>query len=446
MWGFVYQTEPDSLMRFAGRGPSHTLKHGGSHHDYSCDQVFNGIRSVYDVARQENDKARRLFQNMDQRVDELLNFFAVGAARLVELLPHLENNKVLHLGSPTLALAKVSPTFVAFHDPTSHEDCEKAFNKQRERLDSAKGVVRVIVKNLHVLRCVKSQLVPQRMGGRRACVDKVMAFLGRHHFLQISSSFHSFTWEELPPHPVVQDVVHEEAAASIDEHMAAMNLEHKLADAVTWLNEPVSIRVASSGNPQQTEKIFLLEYSRHPESFRKALCEGAPLQACRLALEEANHKYILGSGAKVFVHPHQYACALVAVTELGMDLRPFHVIVSESFQYHVEACLNDLSYRQGARIKRRSTILDRTSPCDEAAEADLAAVAGDGVNDAADADRQEAPQHLNLCDLDMPLIEKQTFICEAPRRRNPESVTQSTTEAHLGGLNPRRVLPASLSD
>ena len=40
---------------------------------------------------------------------------------------------------------------------------------------------------------------------------------------------------------------------------------------------------------RQVEPIILLEYSRHPESFRKALLEGLDLKSCRDALALAGH-------------------------------------------------------------------------------------------------------------------------------------------------------------
>ena len=49
------------------------------------------------------------------------------------------------------------------------------------------------------------------------------------------------------------------------------------------------------------ERIFLLEYSRHPDDFRQALCQGVPLEEIWQALQNAKRSWVLPSGAKAFV-------------------------------------------------------------------------------------------------------------------------------------------------
>ena len=46
------------------------------------------------------------------------------------------------------------------------------------------------------------------------------------------------------------------------------------------------------------ERIFLLYYSRHPDEFRQALCQGALLEECRQALQKAKRFWVLPSGAR----------------------------------------------------------------------------------------------------------------------------------------------------
>lgn len=425
MWGFVWVLHPDNLMRFADRGPNHTVKFHSSHHDFPCDEIPNGMRSVDQVVRQENEKARRLFAVVSERTDNLAEKFPMVAHRLVDMLPYIENNMIVQLGSPVLSLPVPSGSWSRFQDTTSFFDVETAYSEQQQRHSNAKGGFITLVRSLHLVRCLRD-LGRQRLSSHSHCVDKIFMYVGRAALLPRISGF---VYDEVAAPAVTQEVSHPDPPATIDEQLASLNLEHKFADNVIVLNEADPGAVI---NEPETEPIHLLEYNRHPEAFLKALSEGEPLRKCRAALEGAGRKWLLGSGAKVFVHPSQYAQALVAIVEQGIDLRPFHVIVAESFEYHVEACLTDLSYRQGARIKKRRVI-------------DEAPVVGDSGKAAEEA--SSAPEmDVDTEEDGFPLVEKKTFICMVPRLRNPQSVTQSTTEAHSGGVNPRRICVVALSD
>eukprot|EP00406_Dinophysis_acuminata_P037331 CAMPEP_0179371212 /NCGR_PEP_ID=MMETSP0797-20121207/85602_1 /TAXON_ID=47934 /ORGANISM="Dinophysis acuminata, Strain DAEP01" /LENGTH=510 /DNA_ID=CAMNT_0021087043 /DNA_START=69 /DNA_END=1601 /DNA_ORIENTATION=+ len=425
MWGFVWHLYPDRPMRFASRGPDHTVRSGCHHHDYWCDMGWNGTRSVENVIRQENEKARRVLEDLTNRITASVGRFSMGVDRLLNMLPHIENNLILQVGSPALLLPD-QPTLMPFHDTASQMDCEAAFDKQYHRLHESQGALRSLVTSIHLVRCLQLQVGRQRLDDRRQCIEKLFAFLGRAHFLPKVSGF---MCKEVDAPPVIEEVQHSEPAATVDEHMASVNVEHKLADNVTALRAQGPAEHApgaDAGSPAETEEIHLLEYSRHPESFRRALCEGPPLQPCRSALEAAGHRHLLGSGAKMFVHPDQYVQTCVAIVEQGFNLRPFHVVVAKSLEYHVEACLADLSYRQGARVKRRTVIHETGAPGDNGSPSSVEA-----ASDGSDADEEHGYS--------------KTFLCAAPPRRNADSVTQSTTEAHSGGLNPRRVRAASLS-
>mmetsp|Transcript_27144 Transcript_27144/g.51106 ORF Transcript_27144/g.51106 Transcript_27144/m.51106 type:complete len:517 (-) Transcript_27144:182-1732(-) len=434
LWGFVWHLSPDIFMRFAGRGPHHTVRSGCRHHDYWCDMNPNGMRAVAQVVQQENAKAKRIFSDVSKHTEDLVHKFSIGAGRLVQMLPEIEKNMILELGCPALSLPD-APDFPGFHDHASYADCEKALSQHYNRQSEARSALHDLVTRLHIVHCLQGQLSPQRMAGRKHCLDTVLAFLGRASLLPRISGF---VCKELEAPPVIDEVQHSEPAAAIDEQMGSMNLEHKLADNLTALNDQ-----DSKGNGMghdanfevKMEQIHLLEYHRHPEAFRKALCEGPPLQQCRAALEESGCKWLLGSGAKIFVHPHQYSQTLVAIVEQGFELRPFHVIVAESFEYYVEACLSDLSYRQGARVKHRTRLLEVDAAGDEGTvKSKEWQVFEDSASDEEDS---EEPN--------IPLVIKKTFICVAPCRRNPQSVTQSTTEVHSGGMNPRRVCVSSFS-
>ena len=79
---------------------------------------------------------------------------------------------------------------------------------------------------------------------------------------------------------------------------------NELHDRIRYLTRIRALDGAGKAG-REVEPIILLEYSRHPESFRKALMEGLDLKSCRDALALARHSCELPGGAKMFVHPHQ---------------------------------------------------------------------------------------------------------------------------------------------
>lgn len=157
MWGFVWTLNPGGMMSFSGRGRDHAVRPGSMHHDYPCDMCPNGRRSVYEVVRQENDKARRLFSNFSKRTEEVVDQFCTVARRLVDILPEVEHGTVLQLGSPVLSLP--DPVgFITFQDQASHEDSAAAFYKQKERYQGAKYALKSLVGSLIMFAFLKVTL------------------------------------------------------------------------------------------------------------------------------------------------------------------------------------------------------------------------------------------------------------------------------------------------
>lgn len=440
MWGFVWHLSPDQLMRFASRGPDHTVRSGCQHHPYWCDMDRNGMRDVSDVARLENAKAQRIWSDLEKRIKDNVCRFSICATRLASMLPVIENNMILQLGEPVFSLPD-APVFVSFHDHESHEDCARDLSKQYDRSSGVHSDLRNIVRSLHVMRCLRSQLGPQRLTGLSHCMNKLLAFLGRAYFLPPISGF---VYKEIEAPLVIEELDHDELPAAIDPQMASLNVRHKLADNIQAISEQELDKTATvdeDSSEPKTEKIHVLEYNRHPEAFRQALCDGPALQQCRYDLEAAGCKWVLGSGAKMFVHPHQYAQTCVALVEQGFNLRPFNVVVAESLEYNVQACLEDLSHRQGARVKNRTELHEVALAADACAEMSEGCAEEDTAEDVFDVSDFDKD-----CWEGFPFAVSRTFLCVAPRLRNSQSVTQSTTEAHDGGRNPRRVLMASSSD
>lgn len=256
--------------------------------------------------------------------------------------------------------------------------------------------------------------------------------------------------------PVTQEVNHEEPAAQVDEQDDAIQvevawtsqIEHRLAaESSVESSVPQGVilvehdwRVGQEAAESPMESIYLLEYNRYPASFRDALLKGAALEPCRSALAKAGLPFKLTSGAKIFVHPWQHADAMGAIFEHQVDLRPYHVIVCQSLEYHVDACLADLSCRQGARVRKRHSLVEASAVAPEVFSASASSIDAEHDGGCSTEGEEDASSSVDALDV------KRTFICASRRLRNPESVTQSTTEVCSGGLNPRRVMEACASE
>jgi len=185
----------------------------------------------------------------------------------------------------------------------------------------------------------------------------------------------------------------------------------------------------SSSEPrteQAAERVYLLQFSRYPEELRLALLEGNALRQCRDALKDAGYNASLPSGAKIFVQPWQYKDVKAAL--VGTELRPYHVVVSESLEYLVSESLQQIPRQLKIKIKARSAIhLDE-------------ATSGKGGEDSLGNELNTEEFDGVSADTPADIVVRRTFICIVPRLRSSASVNQSTTEAH-GSLNPRRLAP-----
>jgi len=232
---------------------------------------------------------------------------------------------------------------------------------------------------------------------------------------------------------VIQDIEHAEPAAERDPDMLAEQARHDQADTLAQLMHDQftndALNCTESEPEAEMETVTLLAYTRYPDSFRAALTTGSALDPCRTALEAAGFDWSHDSGAKIFVRPWQYEDAMAALSRSEVALRPYHVIVSTSFEYNVEACLADIPSRDGARVKRRRVVGEF--------------VLENPRQDAGNEPQRETWIEDTTGEAEVAFEIQRTFICETKRLRNAESVTQSTTEARRGGLNPRRVQPAS---
>lgn len=181
------------------------------------------------------------------------------------------------------------------------------------------------------------------------------------------------------------------------------------------------------------EEVCILRFgSGDTEYFRKALLEGPQFGPCREMLQQHGYSCVHSSDALIFVRPEQFDDVLAALH--GYDLHPFHVVITANFEYLLDEVLCGISCRKRPREKKGSRhyvsllIDEKVAHENRVNEAQMAS---DGAEE-----------------VEWQLCPKRTFLCYAPRPRNPESVVQSMTEAvieqsethytHYRGVNPRR--------
>jgi len=233
---------------------------------------------------------------------------------------------------------------------------------------------------------------------------------------------------------VLENVVHAEPAATIDEEVAqqAMNMQ--------WV-EDVQNHIGAAGSlhkkdeekhgedlaAQKTnqEEVHLLRFGCNDTvSFRKLLLEGCHMRKCRVALETAGCSCELPGGALMFVKPDQ--CLDVRKALERMELYAYHVIITTAFESDLQDALSSLSYRKRPREKIKHRLeISIGQPSQEFNGKEPEAEESSGGESEGDQISYE------LCC-------ERTFLCFAPRLKEPDAVVQSTTEAASRAINPRR--------
>jgi len=452
----VWAVYPDRELMHAHRGPNHTIRHRPSYHDYWCNLIPDGeVSPCFMFANDEYSKISSKYQKMlaQERVG-LLNF-GVGVERLLKLLPAptstavfvVEHESIVNGSNPAIPL-------MPFHSLASLQASLRALQSAEGNASSAMYSLKKLVSSIQFVRCIR-RMCFQKLARSAGVADLLFRFLGVQQILDAAKGTHGFgvTFNvqekanttqiavedcadksheagsmEALIQDVIQDVVHAEPAAERDPDMLAEQAQHDAADLLSQLlhGQPAGDTLSSTAAETETEmeKVLLLSYSRYPDSFRIALTTGSALHPCRSALEEAGFHWLHDSGAKIFVHPWQFEDSMGAVSQSEIQLRPYRVVVVASLEYNVEACLADIPCRDGARVKRRRTIhrVAVENPHYDLGEGHSVETGTEDATGQAEFDVQR------------------TFLCETKRLRQPNSVTQSTTEAHGGGLNPRRVM------
>eukprot|EP00931_Biecheleriopsis_adriatica_P018063 TRINITY_DN12742_c0_g1_i1.p1 TRINITY_DN12742_c0_g1~~TRINITY_DN12742_c0_g1_i1.p1 ORF type:complete len:747 (+),score=132.27 TRINITY_DN12742_c0_g1_i1:132-2372(+) len=220
---------------------------------------------------------------------------------------------------------------------------------------------------------------------------------------------------------IIEEIHHEDPPATRDEELSRLQAEEEWADAV---ERRIAAASRDMAHAEVRESIYVHRYGcGDTEAFRQLLLNGREFSEVRDALGKAGHSCVHASGALLLVRP----CHVDAVLNAAMrqELRPYHVIVSESFEQIIE------QIRMGMPSKKRPRLREeRQELVDDSSE--------HSADDDSITARPFMPDFLPL----------RTFLCMAPDLRAAETVNQSTTEAttdassfhysHYRGLNPRR--------
>jgi len=141
-------------------------------------------------------------------------------------------------------------------------------------------------------------------------------------------------------------------------HRAICRLEDPVGEGseeAVATNAPLSdVILRSRPSPPS---IYLLEFSRSPESFRLCLLDRPKLVECHTSLREKGFDPDLPSGAKVFVNPNQFQPLMHALDTESWELKPRHVLVSDDFEEEVLAAVESLRSNDRVKQKQRSTVI-----------------------------------------------------------------------------------------
>mmetsp|Transcript_74881 Transcript_74881/g.229131 ORF Transcript_74881/g.229131 Transcript_74881/m.229131 type:complete len:625 (-) Transcript_74881:325-2199(-) len=186
---------------------------------------------------------------------------------------------------------------------------------------------------------------------------------------------------------------------------------------------PMSHATEALGPVERPETVFLLKIGGdNVEGLRQRLLQGPEFNPCRKALLAAPEPRSceLPEKALVFVKPQQYNAVRQALVD--KELRYYHIIITEGFEYLLEEALQSFPCRQRATLKKQRE-----------------ALALDPLGD-------------HWCQA---FMEARTFLCVPPILAAAHQVGQSTTEAVVDsqfhysfsrGVNPRRVVSADVTD
>jgi len=132
-------------------------------------------------------------------------------------------------------------------------------------------------------------------------------------------------------------------ASLVEADLQAATENSQISEALLWSHS-------------NSTSVYLLEFSRDPESFDRALLHAEQLQDCQGALRAHGYSALLPSGAKAFLRPEVFVATLDAVRLLSLDLKPRHVLVVAELEETVTRIVKSLDHDQRVKCKGRTTV------------------------------------------------------------------------------------------
>lgn len=220
------------------------------------------------------------------------------------------------------------------------------------------------------------------------------------------------------------EIVHLDPPARIDQREAAEFVAQQEAGFVERLiqSHVMSAGASASGQDAHEAKLWKVTFTRCPKALIEALRNAVALQSCLAALEKEGYAWILPNSdivrVMIFVHPAEYP-DVKATIPLFSPCKSFSIFFTKDFEHLIDDVLSNVG--KGAVSKFRSE-RSLTDTCSDAATADTSPPGDlEPSHPFRDFGVQRTFVHLRLADADA------------------SSVVQSSTEAHHGGTNPRRV-------
>jgi hypothetical protein len=102
----------------------------------------------------------------------------------------------------------------------------------------------------------------------------------------------------------------------------------------------------------QMETVYLISFSRYPVELRCVLQNGPLVVPIRQALRAAGYSYEMRTGAKLYCGADQHDAVCEIVGNSDVDVRPYHVIFTESSRQNVLDTIGQLRRALKVRVKQ----------------------------------------------------------------------------------------------
>lgn len=178
---------------------------------------------------------------------------------------------------------------------------------------------------------------------------------------------------------IIDEVVHHDAPATINPREASCVVraqwesivagaiqqqfvktskvrEHECQTQQTWAEIVSSTQgfVAEGSMPIDYEKIYLMKFTRNPHELEEVLHAGQLLEPIRDAIRKSGNSCRHPSGATLLVYPEHVAAVMQSIS--GFDLRPFHIIVTESWKPLVYEAVRQIPSRLSVRPRAQQLV------------------------------------------------------------------------------------------